>query len=140
MAEAKLGDKVKILYTGFLEDGTALGSSPLEVEFTIGERSVLPGFEDEVIGMNEGDKKRFSLTPDDAFGHRREDMVFNIERSQLPPTIDLEAGKAVQIRADDGKTYDFTIVHIDDNNVKLDGNHPLAGKTLSFSMELVEIS
>ena len=125
MAEAKVGDKVKILYTGFLEDGTALGSSPLEVEFTIGERSVLPGFEDEVIGMNEGDKKRFSLTPDDAFGHRREDMVFNIERSQLPPTIDLEAGKAV---------------HIDDNNVKLDGNHPLAGKTLSFSMELVEIS
>lgn len=139
MAEAKVGDKVRILYNGFLEDGTALGSSPLEVEFTIGERRVLPGFEDEVIGMNEGDRKRFSLAPDDAFGHRKEDMVFDVERSKLPPSIDLEPGKEIQIRVDDGKIYDFTIVHFDDHNVTLDGNHPLAGKTLSFSMELVEI-
>ena len=140
MAEAKVGDKVRIHYSGVLEDGTVLGSSPLEVEFTIGERSVLPGFEDEVIGMKEGDRKQFSLAPDDAFGHRREDMVFAVERSILPPSIDLEPGKAIQIRADDGNTYDFTIVHIDDNNVTLDGNHPLAGKTLNFSIELVEIS
>ena len=139
MAKAKVGDKVRVIYSGFLEDGTVLGSSQSEVEFTIGERSVLPGFEDEVIGMNEGDRKRFSLAPDDAFGHRREDMVFDVERSKLPSSIDLELGKAMQIRADDGKIYDFTIVHIDDNNVKLDGNHPLAGKTVNFSMELVEI-
>ncbi|UCG11514.1 MAG: FKBP-type peptidyl-prolyl cis-trans isomerase [Deltaproteobacteria bacterium] len=139
MAQANVGDKVRILYSGSLEDGTVIGASPLEAVFTIGEKSVLPGFENAVIGMNEGDTKRFSLTPEDAFGHRREDMVFNVERSTLPSNIDLELGKAIQISADDGELYDFTVVDINDNNVILDANHPLAGKTLNFNIELVEI-
>ena len=140
MAEAKVGDEVKVRYSGSLEDGTVIGSSPLEAEFTIGEESVLPGFENAVIGMNEGDTKNFSLAPRDAFGDRREDLILNVEKSKLPPDIDVKQGMALQVRSDEGAMLDVTVVHVDDEIVTLDGNHPLAGKTINFDIELVEIS
>jgi FKBP-type peptidyl-prolyl cis-trans isomerase 2 len=140
MAEAKVGDEVKVRYSGSLEDGTVIGSSPLEAEFTIGEESVLPGFENAVIGMNEGDTKNFSLAPEDAFGDRREDLILNVEKTKLPPDIDVKQGMALQVRSDEGAMLDVTVVHVDDEIVTLDGNHPLAGKTINFDIELVEIS
>ncbi len=141
MTQAKEGDKVKVHYTGSLEDGTIFGYSPEQepLEFTIGEQNVLPSFENAVIGMNEGDTKSVSIPPEDAFGERREDLVFDVEKSKLPPDIELTPGKVLHVRSDEGDPFAVTITHIEDEIVKLDGNHPLAGEVLNLKIELVEI-
>ena len=128
-------------YTGSLEDGTVFGSSPEEepLEFTIGQRSLLPSFENAVIGMNEGDTKTVSIPPEEAFGHRKEDLIFDLERTKLPAGIDLKLGGVLRVSSDTSKDFDVTITNIDDKIVTLDGNHPLAGKVLSLEIQLVEI-
>lgn len=141
MAQAKEGDKVKVNYTGSLEDGTVFGSSPEEdpLEFTIGQRNVLPSFENAVIGMNEGDKKTVSIPPEEAFGHPKEDLIFNVERTKLPPSIDLKLGGVLRVGSDAGQDFDVIIAAIDDEVVTLDGNHPLAGKVLNLEIQLIQI-
>jgi len=141
MAQAKEGDKVKVNYTGSLEDGTVFGSSPEEdlLEFTIGQKKVLPSFENAVIGMNEGDTKTVSIPPEDAFGQPKEDLIFNVERTKLPPGIDLKLGGVLRVGSDTGKNFDVAITNIDDETVTLDGNHPLAGKVLNLEIQLVAI-
>ena len=141
MAQAKEGDKVKVNYTGSLEDGIVFGSSPEEdpLEFIIGQKKVLPSFENAVIGMNEGDTKTVSIPPEDAFGQPKEDLIFNVERTKLPPGIDLELGGVLRVGSDTGKNFDVAITNIDDETVTLDGNHPLAGKALNLEIQLVEI-
>jgi peptidylprolyl isomerase len=141
VAQAKEGDKVKVNYTGSLEDGTVFGSLAEEgpLEFTIGERNVLPSFENAVIGMNEGDTKTVSIDPEEAFGHRKEDLIFDVERTKLPPGIDLKLGEVLRVGSDGGEDFDVIIANIDDEVVTLDGNHPLAGKVLNLEIQLVEI-
>lgn len=141
MEKAKTGDKVKVHYNGSLEDGTVFGSSPEQepIEFTIGQKNILPSFENAVIGMSEGDKKEVSIPPEDAFGHRKEDLIFDVERSKLPSDIDLKLGVILRVGSDTGQNFDATITHIDDKIVTLDGNHPLAGKVLNLEIQLVEI-
>ena len=141
MAQAKVGDTVRVRYTGSLEDGTVFGSSPEQepLEVIIGKQNVLPSFEEAVVGMNEGDTKTFSIQPDDAFGQHKKDLVFSVERSQMPSEIDLQLGRVLRVESDTGKNYDVTVTDIDDEKVTLDGNHPLAGKVLNFEVELVEI-
>jgi peptidylprolyl isomerase len=141
MAKAKEGDKVKVNYTGSLEDGTVFGSTPEEdpLEFIIGQKKVLPSFENAAIGMNEGDKKTVSIPPEDAFGQPKEDLIFDIERTKLPPGIDLKLGGVLRVGSDTGKNFDVAITNIDDETVTLDENHPLAGKALNLEIQLVEI-
>ena len=141
MAQAKEGDKVKVNYTGSLEDGTVFGSSPEEdlLEFTIGQKKVLPSFENAVIGMNEGDTKTVSIPPEDAFGQPKEDLIFDVERTKLPPDIDLKLGGVLRVGSDTGKNFDVAITNIDEETVTLDGNHPLAGKVLNLEIQFVEI-
>jgi len=141
MAQAKEGNKVKVNYTGSLEDGTVFGSSSAEdpLEFTIGERNVLPSFENAVIGMNEGDTKTLSIHPEEAFGHRKDDLIFDVERTKLPPGIDLKLGGILRVGSDAGQDFEVIIANVDDDVVTLDGNHPLAGKVLNLEIHLVEI-
>jgi peptidylprolyl isomerase len=141
MAQAKEGDKVKVNYTGSLEDGTVFGSSPEEdpLEFTIGQKKVLPSFENAVVGMNEGDTKTVSIPPDEAFGDRKEDLIFDVERTKLPPGIDLKLGEVLRVGSDEGQDFDVIIANIDDEVVTLDGNHPLAGKVLNLEIQLIQI-
>lgn len=141
MAQAKVGDTVRVRYTGSLEDGTVFGGSPEQepLEVTLGKKNVLPGFEEAVVGMKEGDTKNFSIQPDDAFGQRQEGLVFDVERSKLPPEIELQLGGVLRVESDTGRNYDVTVTGIDDEKVTLDGNHPLAGEVLNFDIELVEI-
>ena len=141
MAQAKEGDKVKVNYTGSLEDGTVFGSSSAQdpLEFTIGERNVLPSFENAVIGMNEGDTKTLSIHPEEAFGHRKDDLIFDVERTKLPPGIDLKLGGILRVGSDAGQDFEVIIANVDDDVVTLDGNHPLAGKVLNLEIQLVEI-
>ncbi len=140
MAKAQEGNKVKIHYTGKYEDGTVFDSSrerePLE--FTIGDGSTIAGFEESASGMAVGETKSVTLAPEKAFGEHEEGMVQTVERSQLPDDLELEVGIGLEVTSPEGQTYMVRIVKLDDESVTLDGNHPLAGETLNFDIELVE--
>ena len=141
MAEAKSGDRVKVHYTGTLGDGTEFDSSrgrdPIEI--TIGEHEVIPGFEDALVGMSEGDTKTIKLPCEQAYGRYREEHVGMVDRSQLPGEADLQVGMVLEAQAPDGTMTKVMVKQINDEAVIIDGNHPLAGKALSFELELVEV-
>ena len=141
MAQAKQGDAVRVHYTGKLEDGTVFDTSqdrePLE--FTIGEDRVIPGFESAVLGMEPGDSKTEELAPDDAYGQRREDMVMELDREQIPENLDPEVGQQLHLRMEDGQRVPVVITELGEDSVTIDANHPLAGKKLIFDIELISI-
>ena len=140
MAQAKAGDKVKVHYTGTLEDGTEFDSSmdrdPLE--FTLGTGAVIAGFDQAVSGMTPGDSKTVKIPVTDAYGPHDDTMVREVERSALPDHIDLEEGMQLQATGPTG-TVVFTVTDLSDAMVTLDANHPLAGHDLTFDIELIEI-
>ena len=141
MAQAKTGDKVKVHYTGKLEDGSVFDSSGGEspLEFTLGQGQVIPGFDQGVLGMEPGESKVLNIPVDQAYGPHNPEGVFEIDRSDLPPGIPLEVGLRLQGNPQGGRAVEITVVEFDDVKVKMDGNHPLAGKTLIFDIRLVEI-
>lgn len=142
MAQAKSGDKVIVHYSGSLEDGTIFSSTYEEdepFEFTIGGKDVLQSFQDAVIGMSEGETKTISVPPEDGYGEHKAEFVLKMEKAQAPPELELEAGKRLQIRLTDGTTRIVTVLAITEDSVILDANDPLAGRTLQFEIELIEI-
>jgi len=141
MAKAKIGDKVKVHFTGSLENGSIFGSSVDEepFEFTIGEKNMLPGFESAVIGMQEGDTKTITLPPEEAYGPPKKELVHVMDRSSFPQEINLEIGKTLRVRTQDGIYTVVTIKDFTEDNIVLDENDPLAGETLTFNIELVDI-
>jgi len=141
MTKAKTGDRVKVNFEGYLEDGTVFGSSMDDepFEFTIGEKNMLPGFENAVIGMQKGDTKTITLPPEEAYGSHKKELVSVMERSSFPQEVQLEVGKRLRVRTKDGKYTVVTIKDFTEDSIVLDENDPLAGKTLTFKIELVEI-
>lgn len=141
MAKAKEGDTVRVHYSGFLEDGTVFDSS-LErdpLEFTIGSGMLIPGFEDAVLGMDEGETKTVQISAEDAYGYRREELVITISKEQIPPDIDPVTGQELQVRTPNGMVTNVLVTDVTEETVTLDANHPLAGKDLIFEIKLVEI-
>ena len=141
MAQAKAGDTVRVHYEGQLSDGTIFDSS-LErepIEFILGQDTVIPGFEQALIGMEVGESKDVSIPPEDGFGEYSEDLVVNIEKSILPPDINPELGMQLEVSSEEETPRVFTIAEIAEDSVTLDGNHPLAGKEIAFKIELLEI-
>ncbi len=142
MAKAKQGDTVKIHYTGTLEDGSVFDSSrerePLQ--FTLGSGQVIPGFDEAVTGMETGDSKTTSIKSDEAYGPYREEMVADVEREKFPPDIDPQVGQELQLMQENDQPMIVKVIEVADSKVTLDGNHPLAGKDLTFELELVEIT
>lgn len=142
MAQAKSGDRVIVHYSGSLEDGTIFSSTYEEdepFEFTLGEENVLASFQNAVIGMNEGETKTISVPPEDGYGEHKTEFVLKMEKDQAPPELELEVGKKLQVRLNDGTTRVVTVLAITEDSVILDANDPLAGKTLKFEIELVQI-
>jgi peptidylprolyl isomerase len=142
MAQAKQGDTVKVHYHGTLEDEKVFSSTYEENEpfiFTIGKDSVLPSFEKAVIGMDVGETKTISIPPEDAYGQHKKEFVFAMDRANAPTDLKLEVGKRLQVRTNQGKTGVATITAITEEGVILDANEPLAGKTLRFKIELLQI-
>ena len=141
MAEAKVGDTVKIHFTGKLQDETVIETSkdrdPLE--FKIGDGNVIPGLEQGVIGMAAGDKKTIAISPEDAFGQPQEDLVVDIKKSELPKDVELAAGAYLNIESSNGKEFKAKVVEIKEDTVTLDANHPLAWVTINYDVELIEI-
>ena len=141
MTQAKTGDTVKVHYKGMLEDGQIFTDSrerdPLE--FTIGEQKVIPGFENAVEGMTEGQKCTEEIPAEQAFGQRRAELVAAINRDELPDDIDPEVGQQLKMQQEDGQSLTVTVTNKDETTITLDGNHPLAGQDLTFEIELLEI-
>jgi peptidylprolyl isomerase len=142
MANAENGSTVKIHFTGKYEDGTVFDTSrdrdPLE--FVVGEGKTIAGLEEAVVGMAPGDTKEITVAPEKAFGDRDEEMVSPVERSQIPDEIELAVGMPLQVQSPRGDTYMVMVIAFDDETVTLDGNHPLAGQTLTFEIELMEVA
>lgn len=143
MSKVKDGDTVKVHYTGKLtEDGSVFDSSrerePLE--FTLGDGQLIPGFEEAVIGMEEGDDTTVELESKDAYGERREDLELEVAKDDLPDNVDPQVGMQLQMQQqENGRAIPVQITAVEDEFVKLDANHPLAGKDLTFDIELVEL-
>jgi peptidylprolyl isomerase len=140
-AQAKNGDTVQVNYTGKLADGTvfdsSIGREPLE--FTLGAGQVISGFEKAVFGMKVGEKKTVTIPADEAYGPHLDEQVAEIPREKFPEDLTLEVGQQLGVRRTDGGTSIVTIISVSDNTVMIDANHPLAGKDLTFEIELVKI-
>ncbi|MSN25997.1 MAG: peptidylprolyl isomerase [Geobacter sp.] len=160
MAQAKTGDKVKVHYTGTLEDGSVFDTSEGFVEkcgddggdgcgcgsqatgpmeFVIGENKLIPKFEEAVIGLEVGQSVKVSISADDAYGQRADEMVAVLERSEIPADINPEPGQQMEVILQDGSPMPVLVTEVTDTTITLDANHPLAGYDLTFDIRLVEI-
>ena len=141
MSDAKTGDIVRIHYTGTLADGETFDSSrnrgPLE--FTLGSGQVIAGFDAAVTGMAMGAAKTVEIPAAQAYGPRNPDGRQTFPRDRMPPDISLDIGTRLQLQSSGEKPLMVTVAEVTDKNVILDANHPLAGKDLTFEIELVEI-
>jgi peptidylprolyl isomerase len=135
-------DVVKVHYTGTLANGEVFDSSegrePLEV--TMGEGQLIIGFENALMGMAVKEKKTFTLAPDDAYGQRDTNAVHRFPRSQIPPDMEIEVGQVLALSSPQGQQVPAKVVELTDDQVILDLNHPLAGESLTFAIEVVGIN
>ncbi len=141
MVVAKKGSTVKVHYKGTLEDGTefdsSVGRDPLE--FTVGGGKLIPGFDRAVLGMGVGESKTVKIPADDAYGSRREELVMTLKRKALPSDVDPTVGEELELQQGDD-VFVVRVTDVSEDDVTLDANHPLAGKTLIFEIELVEVA
>ncbi|SHI52413.1 peptidylprolyl isomerase [Malonomonas rubra DSM 5091] len=167
MAQAKKGDTVLINFIGRMEDGSIMDSTYPEekqsecgcgdgaehncgddgdccqdtgpFEIVIGEGDFYIPVEEELVGMQVGEKKTVTISPDDAFGDYNPENVFSVERSEFPDDIDPVVGMGLEVTGEDDELYMVTVIEVTDEQITLDTNHPLAGETLTYEVELAEI-
>lgn len=136
------GQKVKIHYTGTLDDGnpfdSSVGRDPLE--FEMGAGAVIPGFETGVKDMAVGEKKSIHIPVVEAYGEKREEMVMEFERAELPEGLEPEIGMGLQMQGPQGQPIPVQITAVAEATITIDANHPLAGQNLNFELELVEVN
>lgn len=139
--EVKLGDTVKLHYKAKAEDLIIFDSSTQmdPLVFTVGDGQILPAFENALIGMKAGDKKTINLLSVDAFGPYTEELITTVDKSELPPNLEMEKGQQLQIQQPDGQVMLVKVVKISDKDITFDANHPLAGKDIAFDIHLLEI-
>jgi peptidylprolyl isomerase len=139
---ARVGDKVRIHYKGSLEDGSVFDSSEGDepIEFTIGEHEVIGGLEDAIVGMATGDKKTATIPAEAAYGEREDSLVFEVSRRSIQTGEEIGIGDDVRVQLPNGQSAGMHVMAADEATVTLDANHPLAGKTLIFDVELVSIT
>lgn len=154
MAQVKKGDRVKIIYTGTLQDGTVFDSTHESGgcgsdncgcgeegprELIVGEGEFLPRIEEELVGMAPGEKKTIIIPAEDALGEYDEENVFAIPRGDLPADLKPEVGDQIVLINQDNEELPVTVVEIGEDSITFDSNHPLAGEDLTFEFEVVEI-
>lgn len=133
------GKVVSVHYVGKFTDGEVFDSSegrePLQ--FEVGSGQLIPGFESAIIGKVVGDKVTASITPEEGYGLVREDLIVSVPLDKMPG--DVEVGQALEAQGDNGQSAQVFVKEVNEDNVVIDGNHPLAGKDLVFEIEVVEI-
>lgn len=135
------GDKVRVHYHGKLRSGETFDSSegrePLE--FTVGSGQVIPGFDQGVMGMQQGEKKTVEIPADQAYGQKAEEMMLEFPKSQFPEGMNPEVGMQLGLSDNQGQSHTVRVAEIREESVILDANHPLAGEDLIFDIELVDV-
>lgn len=166
MALAKKGDKVKIEFTGTLEDGTVFDTTQEDedcssddccsdddcceeegcgcdetgpMELTIGGGEFFEKIEEALVGMAPGETKKVVIPAADGFGEYDEEKVFTVERAQFPDDITPEVGQELVLTNDENEEFGVTVVEVSAESVTIDANHPLAGEDLTYEFHLVEI-
>ncbi|MTI32272.1 FKBP-type peptidyl-prolyl cis-trans isomerase [Xanthovirga aplysinae] len=141
MSKAKSGDKVKVHYKGTLKDGSVFDSSegrePLE--FELGAGNMIVGFEKAVLGLEVGEQVKVEIPADEAYGSKRDDMMIEVPKEQVPADIKPEKGMQLMLQQPNGSPLQVIVTEVKAEGIVLDANHPLAGKDLIFDIELVEI-
>ncbi len=141
MRVARKGDRVIVQYIGKLEDGTifdtTINQDPLE--FTIGDKEVIRGFEEAIIGMEEGERKVVVIEPDRAFGKKREDYIVKVSKDVLPPDLEVSEGMTLKLSQEGIQPIPVKVTQVGDDFIVIDANHPLAGHTLTFEITLLKI-
>ena len=139
----KKGDKVKVEYEGKLEDGTVFDSSKKQgkpLEFEVGAGQIIKGFDKALIGMKKGEEKEIKLKPEEAYGERNPQLMKKIPKEQIPTDKELKKGMILALNLPNGAQMPAIITEVGDEEITLDLNHPLAGKTLIFKFKVVDIS
>lgn len=142
MSQVKEKDTVKVHYTGKLASNGQVFDSSLErepIEFTLGEGTIIPGFETGVLNMKENEKKTIEIPKEEAYGEVRKDLFQQVGKDQLPEEIKPEVGMGLVSQNPDGSERQLRVAEVNDDHIVVDANHPLAGHDLTFDLELVEI-
>lgn len=142
MSQVKEKDTVKVHYTGKLASTGQVFDSSLErepIEFTLGEGTIIPGFETGVLNMKEAEKKTIEIPKEEAYGEVRKDLFQQVGKDQLPEEIKPEVGMGLVSQNPDGSERQLRVAEVNEDHIVVDANHPLAGHDLTFELELVEI-
>ena len=142
MSTAKNGDNVSVHYTGTFNDGTKFDSSHDRgepISFTVGAGQMISGFDSAVNGMNVGESKTVTLSPDQAYGDSNPDAIQSVPKTEFPDGFEFIEGGVVQGQYPNGQPFRATITEVRESEATVDFNHPMAGKTLNFEIELVSI-
>ena len=139
----KEGNKVKVHYTGTLDDGTVFDDSAKHgqpLEFEVGKHQVIKGFEDAVIGMEKDEEEDITLQPTEAYGEYKEELKKAFPKDKFPQDKEIKPDMMLMLTLPNGAQMPAKIIEVKEKDVVLDINHPLAGKTLKFKLKIVEIN
>ena len=139
--EVKKGSKVKIHYTGTLDNGQVFDSSEGKdpLEFEAGTGKVIKGFDAAVVGMKKDEEKEVKLKPEDAYGERNDQLKQKIPKDKINIPGEIKPGMTLAVTAPDGQQFPVQVLAVEDENIVIDLNHPLAGQNLNFKIKVVDI-
>jgi FKBP-type peptidyl-prolyl cis-trans isomerase 2 len=141
MSQAKKGDRVKVNYSLAVDNNTVIENTkdmkPIEFKLSAGE--ALPSFEQAVIGMSPGETKSIEIPSKEAYGERREELIMKVDRKDLPEDLNPQVGQQLRLDSEKHEPFMVTVTGVSESELIMDANHPLAGKNLSFEIELIEI-
>lgn len=141
MSKVKANDTVKVHYTGKLDNGQIFDSSvdrePLKV--TLGQGQLIPGFEKGLIDMEVNENKTITIPKEEAYGEVRKELFQRIDRAELPESINPEVGMGLVAQNPDGSERQLRVAEVNETDIVVDANHPLAGQDLTFELQLIEI-
>jgi peptidylprolyl isomerase len=138
----KKGDKIKVEYTGTFEDGTVFDSTEKHgapLEFEAGAGMVIKGFDEAVMGMKKGEEKEFTIEPKNGYGDYNPELIKKVSKDKIPDGKELKEGMMIALQAPNGMQIPGKIAGATEDEISLDLNHPLAGKTLKFRIKITEI-
>jgi peptidylprolyl isomerase len=141
MTQAKSGDTVKIQYTGKLDDNSVFDTSVDRepIQLIIGQGRTIPALEEAVVGMEPGECKTVKIPSGQAYGVYHKELVHTVSRKVLSADMEPEVGQRLKATSADGRDFLVTIIDISEKTITMDANHPLAGKDLTFDIELITI-
>lgn len=136
----KTGDRIAVHYTGWLENGEKFDSSAGQdtFKFEVGAGMVIRGFDEAVVGMEIGEKKKVTISPEEAYGPKSDKNIFDVDKNMFPEGAQIVKGAVFEMHSGHGEIIPVTIIDVREKEVILDANHPLAGQTLIFEIELIE--